>query len=154
MYSSNTTELTTDDELSEEDIISDSSHRPPRNGHKANINSINSSSSEIRSNMFKSFSQDHDCGHSNHKEDKNDNHICHSESCSELPSCTSIPHQRSSSDSPNNKFNRIEKITQKSIDEETASTDSNSTKDYDNKSTNDKKRSFFGLRKRKNSKLS
>jgi len=40
---------------------------------------------------------------------------------------------------------------QKSFDEETASTDSNST---DNKSITGKKRSFFGLRKRKSSKLS
>jgi hypothetical protein len=105
--------------------------------------------------MIKSYSQDQESSNQNIKEDKNDNNICHSESCSELHSSisstvsnTSVSGpQRSTSDTNN----RSENLLQKSLDEETASTDSNST---DNKSITGKKRSFFGLRKRKSSKHS
>ncbi len=111
--------------------------------------------------MIKSNSQDQESSNKNIKEDQNDNNICNSESCSELHSSTSStvlntsvsgPQQPSTSDINKNE-NLLSNMSQlqKSFDEETASTDSNST---DNKSITGKKRSFFGLRKRKSSKLS
>jgi hypothetical protein len=114
--------------------------------------------------MIKSFSQEQESSYQNMKEDQSDNSICHSESCSDLnssgpqlnSSVFSGPQQRTTSEN-SIKTNKSElllsntSLLQKSLDEETASTDSNST---DNKSITGKKRSFFGLRKRKSSKHS
>ena len=110
--------------------------------------------------MQKSYSEDHDS--SRLRYERSDtievDTICHSESCNELQSSGCADKSAISSESISRETNISEKMSsnarqigKSSIDEfENTSNDSNSLKDFDKTSlSTEKKRSLFGLRKRK-----
>ncbi|CAG2101286.1 unnamed protein product [Medioppia subpectinata] len=133
------------------DHLDDTSWPDPLNGRTQTIDPFTTgkgikgdtkdANSRYRPKMAKSFSEEQECGHT--FEETNDS-LCHSESCTQLETCQllhSLPINPSCS---------ANYITNNSINNNNKSELSEHSEPNNKMVSSEKKRSFFGLRKRKN----